>query len=154
MVIQDKVLINASPEQVWTVISDPELVPLWNKKATDIVIISSGDPRPGYKYRISYVMSKKKTEMRAEIVEYDKPSRLLNRMEEKNQEDLLSTRRWMEEVYLLTEKNGGTLLEQKIIVHNSGINIFFRCLIWLITKLGKPTGKKYLVELKELVESR
>lgn len=37
-------------------------------------------------------------------------------------------------------------------IRNSGINLFFRLLIAFIYRFGKPTGKKYLALLKELVE--
>jgi len=153
MHIRDRVMIKTSPEQVWSAICDMELVPLWNEKAKDVVIVSSGAPRPGYKYRMTYVLGKNRTEVRAEIVKYEKPLRLVIRAEEKNLDALQTTERWFEEVYILTKKHNGTLLEQKITVHNSGINIFFRCVIWLLMKFGKPTAKKTLEELRDLIET-
>jgi hypothetical protein len=47
----------------------------------------------------------------------------------------------------------GTLLEQKIEIHSSGVNICFRLLIAFISRFGRPTGQKYLENLKELVKA-
>jgi hypothetical protein len=56
-------------------------------------------------------------------------------------------------LYQLSTTVEGTLLEQRVEIHNSGINIFLRLLISFISRFGKPTGQKYLEKLKELVEA-
>ncbi|MDP2158623.1 MAG: hypothetical protein Q8K68_13055 [Nitrospirota bacterium] len=37
-------------------------------------------------------------------------------------------------------------------IENSGINIFFKFLIWMIQRWGKPTGKRYLETLRDIIE--
>jgi hypothetical protein len=130
-------------------IEDPERMKSWNPKIRHISSISWGERAPGYRYRITYAMREKKSEFLAEIVEYRKPEKLVIRLTEGN----LPRGSTINESYQLSPTVEGTLLEQRVEIHNSGINIFFRLLIAFIFRFGKPTGQKYLEKLKELVEA-
>lgn len=57
-----------------------------------------------------------------------------------------------QETYELSGTGDGTLLTQTIRVHNLRVNFFLRLLMFFVQRFGKPTGKKYLVQLKELAE--
>ena len=149
MILQDTVQIKSPPEKVWIFIEEPERMKVWNPKIQRISSISWGERTVGYRYRITYAMRKKTSEFLAEIVEYRKPERLVIRLTEGN----LSSGSYTDEIYRLSRTAEGTLLEQRIEVHNSGINFFFRLLIAFISRFGKPTGQKYLENLKELVEA-
>ena len=148
MVLQDSVHIKSPPEKVWTFIEDPERIKFWNPKIQAITPISWGKRHVGYRYRIIYAMIHKASEFLAEIVEYRKPEKLVAHLTEGN----LPRGSSVDEIYELSRSGEGTLLEQRIEIHNSGINIFFRLLIAFIFRFGRPTGKKYLEKLKELVE--
>ena len=123
MILQDTVQIKSPPEKVWIFIEDPERMKVWNPKIQRISSISWGERAVGYSYRITYAMRKKTSEFLAEIVEYRKPERLVIRLTEGN----LSSGSYTDEIYRLSRTAEGTLLEQRIEVHNSGINIFFAC---------------------------
>jgi hypothetical protein len=94
------------------------------------------------------VLSGKESEVSAEIEEYQPPTKLVIRLTGGR----LPPNGYAQEMYELSRQNGGTALTQTIQVHNSGINILFRLFIAFVHRFGKPTGKKYLTVLKELVE--
>ena len=149
MTLRDKVQINRPPERVWPFVEDPERMKLWNPKIQKITPISWGDRDIGFTYRITYVMGKKASEFLAEVVEYRKPEKLVIRLTEGK----LAWGGYVSEVYELSRTKDGTLLEQRIEIPNSGINIFLRLLIAFVLRFGSLTGRKYLERLKELAEA-
>lgn len=152
MHIKQQILIDASPEKVWDLIEDPENHSRWNPKVKDTNLISHGERRVGYRYRITFSMRGRDNEMEAEIREYDPPRRLVTDMKNRFYADANALERRFEEVYQLITEGDKTLLRQTIAIDNSGINLFFRLVIGLVLKIGKPVGKEYLVTLKELAE--
>lgn len=154
MVIEDKIKINASPVEVWPYVADPEMHELWNPKIKKYTPVSPGKYAVGFRYRMTYLMSNKEIVMEAEIKSYEMPVLFVAEMVELIKTDSKSYERRVVESYQLTDLGGVTLLEQHVEVINSGIHLFFRFLIWLIMKIGKPQGKRYLQKLKELVEER
>jgi uncharacterized protein YndB with AHSA1/START domain len=149
MILKQRIEISCPPEKVWTFIEDPEGMQAWNPKVQAIDPISWGERHVGYRYRITYVMRNKASEFLAEIIEYRKPQKLVIRLTEGK----LPPNSHVSEIYELSQTAEGTLLEQRIEVHNSGMNIFIRLLIGFILRFGKPMGKRYLEKLKELVEA-
>ena len=53
MHIKQQILIDARPEKVWDLIEDPENHSRWNPKVKDTNLISHGERRVGYRYRIT-----------------------------------------------------------------------------------------------------
>jgi hypothetical protein len=90
-------------------------------------------------------MRNKANEFLAEIIEYRKPEKLVFRLTEGK----LPPNSHVSEIYELSQTAEGTLLEQRIEMHNSGMNIFIRLLIGFILRFGKPMGKRYLEKLKD-----
>ena len=121
---------------------------LWNPKLQSVSPISWGERSVGYRYRVTYVMSRKANEFLAEITEYRKPEKLAIRLTQESSWKGSS----VSEIYELSRRDEGTLLEQRIEINNSGINLLFRLLIAFIYRFGAPTGKRYLAGLKELIE--
>lgn len=148
MILRDSVRIKSPPEKVWRFIEDPERMKSWNPKVQSISPISWGERSVGYRYRVTYVMSRKANEFLAEIIEYRKPEKIVIRLTEAN----LPRGSTVNEIYELSPSEEGTLLEQRIEINNSGLNLFFRLLIAFIHRFGKPTEKRYLEALKELIE--
>ena len=147
MNIHDSIQINRSPEKVWAFVENPELMKQWNPK---VQWVTAGDQKrgPGFVYGITYVMSGKAQEFRGEYVTYEPLRSLVIRLTSPT----LPQTSFVEERYTLTDKGNSTLLEQRIEINNSGINIFWRLLVAFIMWFGKPVGKRYLETLKELVE--
>ena len=148
VILKDSIRINAPPEKVWHYLENPGLLKRWNPKIKEIVPISWGQPARGHRYRITYVMGGKEREFSAEIEEYQSPVNLVIRLTGGS----LPPTGYAQELYELSREHGETLLTQTIRVHNSGINVLVRLLMAVLQRFGKPTGKKYLVLLKELVE--
>ncbi len=122
---------------------------LWNPKIKEVVPVSWGQRGRGHRYRIKYEMGGKEREVSAEIEEYQSPVKFVIRLTGGGQPPT----GYAQEFYELSPEHGGTLLAQTIRVHNSGVNIFFRLLATFLQRFGKPTGKKYLAHLKDLVEA-
>ena len=104
----------------------------------------------GYRYAITYQMHEraKVSEFLAEFVHFEPPSKLVIR----HTGGISPHTRAIEEIYELSERAGRTFLTQSIRIDNSGINIFIRILIWIIQRRGKPTGKRYLETLRDIIE--
>ena len=84
----------------------------------------------------------------SEFVHFEPFSKLVIR----HTEGLSPRDRVIEEIYELSEREARTFLTQTIHIENSGINIFWRLLIWIIQRWGKPTGKPYLATLRDIIE--
>jgi uncharacterized protein YndB with AHSA1/START domain len=149
MVLKDSVRINAPPEHVWPYLEDPERMRLWNTNIKEVGSISWGQRCQGFRYRLTYVLGGKESEASAEIEAYEAPVKLVFRLTGGR----LPPTAYAQEIYELSPVPGGSILTQTIRVHNSRINVVFRLLIALLHRFGKPTGKKFLVRLKELVEA-
>lgn len=150
MTLEESVEIRRPPEKVWEVLENPETMKQWNPNVKNVVLHNWGARSKGFRYRITYALSGKANELDAEIVEYDPPRRLVIKLTGGR----LSRKDYVHEIYDLTGVNGGTRLEQTIEIHESGIPLIFRFLIWFIRRFGKPTGDSYLAGVKELAEGR
>lgn len=150
MKLADSVFINRPPAIVWAFLKNPVHMPLWNPKVKRVSPSSFSAIQQGYRYAITYQMHEraKASEFLAEFVHFDPPSKLVIR----HTGGLSPQHKIIEEIYELTERDGGTFLMQTIHIDNSGINIFFRFLIWLIQRWGKPIGKRYLETLRDIIE--
>ncbi len=148
MILTDSVHINAPPERVWQYLEDPERMKLWNPKIKDVVPIFWGQRSKGFRYRITYVMGAREREFSAEIEEYQPCARLVIR----HTGGSLPVTAYVQEMYELSSIGAGTLLTQTIRVHNLRVNFFLRLLVSFVIRFGKPTGKKYLEQLRELAE--
>jgi uncharacterized protein YndB with AHSA1/START domain len=151
MILRDQIIIEKPAMEVWPYIENPERMMSWNPKIKKVTLASwDGRPGVGFRYGVLYEMSGKVGEMEAEVTTYEPPFRLVIRQTGGR----LSEKAYVEEIYELSEESGRTLLRQKVIMHHSGVNIFFRLLIFFITRFGRPVGKTYLTTLKELVENK
>jgi uncharacterized protein YndB with AHSA1/START domain len=148
MILRDTVQVRCPPERVWRLIEDPERIKSWNPKIQRIAPISWGERSIGYRYRLTYVLGNRENDFLAEIVEYQKPVKLVIHLTEGN----LPHDGYIREIYELSENKDGTLLKQRIEINNSDVNIFLQFLMVVIHRIGRPVAKKYLAGLKELAE--
>ena len=146
MTLKDRVDIHRPPEQVWQVIENPETMKLWNPNVKDVMLHNWGARAQGFRYRITYALSGKPSELDAEILEYHPPVRLVIKLTGGR----FSGNDYVYEIYELVPMDGGTRLDQTIEIHDSGIPLLFRILIWFVRHFGKPTRKSYLFGVKEL----
>ena len=150
MRLVDDIFIRRPAATVWAFLENPANMPLWNPKVKRVSPSSFNGPRQGYRYAITYQMHERSraSEFLAEFVHFEPPSKLVIR----HTGGLSPRNGVIEERYELSERDGGTSLTQSIHIDHSGINIFFRLLIWLIQRWGKPTGKRYLETLRDIIE--
>ena len=150
MKLLENVFINRSAATVWAFLEHPANMPLWNPKVKRVSPSSFAHPQQGYRYAITYQMHERAnaSEFLAEFVHFEPPTKLVIR----HTGGLSPRNSVIEEMYELSERDGGTSLRQTIHIENPGIPVFFRLLIWLIQRWGKPTGKRYLETLRDMVE--
>ncbi len=129
-------------------VADPEMMMAWNPKVVKVSKINSGELQTGDSYTITYRMSSKDSSLRASVIRADKPQHLHIRMVNHLPGDPQAT---VDEVYDLTSKGNQTVLEQNINA-DIKINFFLHLLIKFILRFGRPTGDRYLQNLKKLVE--
>jgi hypothetical protein len=150
MKIEDSIFIRRSAGTIWKFLENPENMLLWNPKVKRVSPSSFDTPIQGYCYAITYQMREraKALEFSAEFVHFESPIKLIIRLTGPSSPRAMV----IEEMYQLAEQDGGTVLTQVIQIGNSGINVFFRFLIWIIQQFGKPVGKRYLETLRDIVE--
>ena len=150
MKLVNSIFIHRPAKTVWAFLEKPENMLLWNPKVKHVSPSSFSAPQQGYRYAITYQLheNSRATEFMAEFVHYEPYSKLVIR----HTENTSARNRVIEEIYELSERDGGTFLTQTINIENSGINIFFRILIWMIQRWGKPVGKPYLADLRDIIE--
>jgi len=151
MKLVNSIFINCPAGIVWAFLENPGNMPLWNPKVKCVSPSSFSRPQQGYRYAITYQMheNSRASEFQAEFVHFEPSAKLFIRLT-----GGLSPRdSVISESYELTERDGGTFLKQTINIENSGINIFFRLLIWIIQRWGKPVGKPYLGTLRDIIET-
>jgi uncharacterized protein YndB with AHSA1/START domain len=150
MKIIESIFIDRPPASVWTFLIDPQNMPHWNPKVKRVSPSSYNSPGPGYCYAITYQMREtaRASEFKAEFAQFQPPARLAIRLT-----GTFEPRdRVIDEIYELTPQGSGTILTQTVQIGNSGINFFFRFLIWAIRRFGKPVGPRYLEGLKNIIE--
>jgi uncharacterized protein YndB with AHSA1/START domain len=151
MKLVNSIFINRPAKTVWAFLEDPANMLLWNPKVKNVTPSSFSNPQQGYRYAITYQMHEnaRASQFLAEFVQFEPYSKLVIRLTG----GLSPHDRVIEEIYELSQHNGGTFLTQSIHIANSGINIFLRLLIWIIQRWGKPTGKPYLETLRDIIEN-
>ena len=85
-----------------------------------------------------------------EIVAYLEPTKVMMRLTGGD----LPPDGYGHEIYQLEPTARGTRLRQTFEMNHPKIGFFLRWLMWFIHRFGQPMGKKYLVRLKERVESQ
>ncbi len=150
MKLVNSIFINRPAETVWAFLENPVNMLLWNPKVKHVSPSSFSSPQQGYRYAITYQLHEtaRASEFLAEFIHFEPFSKLVIR----DTGEPAPHNRVIEEIYELSEHEGGTFLIQTIHIEKSGINILFRFLIWIIQRWGKPVGKPYLGTLKEMVE--
>ena len=150
MILKDKIQIDRSPGDVWQYLQIPALMKEWNRDIKAVVPVSWGEPVEGYRYRVRYKMIGRESNFLAEFMEYQAHARLLIHLSGGN----LPVKGYIQEVYELSENTRGTMLRRRIEVHNSGVHILSRGLIFILHySFGIFSGKKHLRKLKQLIET-
>jgi uncharacterized protein YndB with AHSA1/START domain len=150
VLIREDVVTRATPERAWELVSDPALHELWNPRIVRTEASGSGPPGKGYRYRVTFEMSGRRTEMDAEITEFSPPLRFAARLEERFKADGKDWQRFYDESYVITPHRDATHVRHDVRVHHSGVNLFWRFVIWLISRTGRPQEQPFMERFGEL----
>ncbi|HSB32205.1 MAG TPA: SRPBCC domain-containing protein [Candidatus Sulfobium mesophilum] len=148
MILALRVEIDASPEVVWSYVSDPEKVREWHGGIKAIVPISAGVWSAGSQLRVRYEFRARESNYLAEVLDFERPLRLVIHLTGGN----MPLGGYMQEVYELSASASGTILKQSLILYKYGTSLFKEALIFFLLHLVKSRRKKYLFKLKELAE--
>lgn len=148
-IMRERTTIAALPAQIWPYLADPELMAGWNPKIVEVDRSARGPVCLGERYAMTYRMSGKSQQMCVAVVELQVNQRLVLRHEQ----DPARPDQYVLEEYHLAELAGKTHVTQRINLKHSGMPRWARPLFWLIHTFGRPTGKRYLEELRDLVEA-
>lgn len=151
MRIREQTLSRATPDRLWELIADPSLHPLWNPRIVE-TFVPDGDPAVGFRYRVTYELNGRRSEYDAEITEVTPHARFATRLRERNQGDGRHWQRFVEETLTLSAAGHRTRVRHDVRIHHSGIPLPWRALIWLIQRLGRPTGPTFVERLSDLAE--
>jgi uncharacterized protein YndB with AHSA1/START domain len=146
--IKDSIDIDRSPRTVWAFLTDPTRLPAWNPKVLAVATLSSGSIDRGHRYQVTYRMSGKDNVVTNEVEIYQPYERF-----ELRARSGMAPSGHVREVYTLQPTSTGTRLVQGIDSSESGIPWWWRFVMAVLHRLGRPMGKRYLVQFKELVES-
>ena len=153
MRIHQQVTTRATPERVWALVSDPREHGTWNPRIVRTDVHGSAVSGLGARFRVAYELSGRATEFEAAIVECEAPSRLGVRLEERWQTDPRHAGRFVIERYVIRPHGRGARILHDVHVHDPGMPWFVRVLVWLIMRVGRPTGTTYLQRLADRAES-
>lgn len=151
MHIRERIVIHASPEKIWAVLSDIQRLPEWNKKAHSVrsTDLQSG---VGLRWRVDYRMKKKQSIYDLTVARQSPPHHL--HLEIKEASVMGADRKPVEvtEIFELVPQGENTLVKHEVTVREDNIPWFFRPLVWLVMRFGKPVGGGPLEHLKKIVE--
>ena len=147
--LKDSIVIERDPDAVWVVLTDPSQLPRWNPKVIAVEPRSPGSFRKGYRYRVTYRMSGENAVMQ-EVDVFEPPARLEIRVTGGR----MPANGVVHERYTLRRLPAGTEVVQLIDMRQSGIPWLWRVIMAVLQRIGRPTGKRYLENLKSLVESK
>jgi uncharacterized protein YndB with AHSA1/START domain len=149
MNIDDTTYIEASPATVWEVLKDPSLMPLWNSKIVACDILSDGEPRQGYRFKVHFKWREKEQLSDAEFIEFDTCNTLTIRYEK----GMLAPKGYVDESFILEPDEGGTVLTQRVNIRHSGLPWWAKLLMKWISTGGYNVDKSMTEHIKELCES-
>lgn len=129
-------------------VSDPEMLPRWNPKVVHATPASMGDPRQGYRYRVTHRFGRR-IETRDVIIEsFVPPASLRLRLTG----GALPSGASVVESWQLERVERGTRVTQTIDMSQSGMALPWRILLALLHRMGRPVGHRYLDVLRLLIE--
>lgn len=81
MQIDHKVPVDADPDAVWEVLSDPSLMPDWFEKLENFQAIKGDGTKKGDRYSVDYARDSGPLELRVEVMKVDAPHGHVHRFE-------------------------------------------------------------------------
>ncbi|MGB0371930.1 MAG: SRPBCC family protein [Opitutales bacterium] len=146
MKLVEKKEIKATPEMVWEIIHDPGNMPAWNHKC----VFSESPPeiKEGAVFQVSYQMSREKTDMRGEIVQY-KPNALIRFRYSGEVNGKPSEAEEILEIEPIG--TNAVLVSNTVDISKSGLPRWVQVLAWLLSRFGRKAGDGPLDHIEGLI---
>lgn len=145
----ERVTVHAPIETVWSVISDPGMLPRWNPKVVRVMPEAIRAPGQGYRFRLTQRFGRRIDTRLVEIVHWSPPREL----ELESTGGGLPSGHRVREIWTLETRGDSTVVRQSIDLSESGISLPWRVAIALLHRIGKPAGgDRYLDVMRELIE--
>ena len=148
MILLESISIKTSPTQVWEILADPSLMPLWNSKCTNCTPGSHSICK-GSRYNAVFQMSGSGREVACEVIECAPEQFLKTRFT-----GWFTPRAgYVDEVFRLHASNTETRLVHEVDFTQSGIPWLIQVLMKLVSTFGYSVGKSPLKGIKDLAEN-
>lgn len=146
MVIKRTILINTTPEEAWTWLTDFEKLRQWNPSMLREEVISTGEVIPGFKSRILIKEGKKEDWYDNEIIEYQPCTFLSISLEGGNlgKSPLVVD-------YSISREEQGIRLDYES--RWTAIGLMFKLMVPIISRIANKNATKCLQDLKACVEA-
>ena len=149
MRLKESIVVNASPNKVWKYIGSPNLWVLFHAKVDGCELVSGQGGRIGSVYTVGFRMGAKTTPTRCEIVDMQ-PGAMIQVISTDVDPGHPGDSATL--TYELDDLGLRTRVRERVEFFVPGVNVFFRAIIWLISRFGSPQGETTLMKLKRVVE--
>lgn len=146
MKIQEKGIINATPQAVWPYVAHPHWMSLWNNKLVAIKRSKEEEVQTGEKFRVRYRMSGKESESEVTVIESTPPLRVAYR----HQIQTKGKEYEAIETYELLAVGEKTEFCQ-IIDLSKAMPWWALPIVWFLHRFGEPQGKSNTKKIEELL---
>ncbi|HYW81310.1 MAG TPA: SRPBCC family protein [Thermoguttaceae bacterium] len=149
MRLKESIHINTPPDVVWQYVGSPDVWSLFHAKARDTRLVSGQGGLIGSRYEMQLSLGSKKALSTGQIIDIQigRLIRLKSTLEPEPGREVSAML-----TYELRDLGTWTKVYEQIDIDDPHINPFFRAIIWLITRLGKPRGETSLMKLKRIIE--
>ncbi len=148
MKIKESIKLHVPVTEVWDILKDPGNMPAWNHKCRSCDC--NGGVGVGSSFQAMFELGSKGRKAFCEVVEWKPAEKITIRY---SGEAFGSKGGYVDETFLLIHKGPReTRVNLVVDFSNSGLPIFFKGLMWFISKFGYKAGRSSLDGIKELVE--
>ena len=150
MKITERIVIEASPDRVWSWLADPALWARWNPKVKQVTRSRTGPLVAGEMFAADFALNGQATTGQVEVRVFEPFQRLALQ----HHVDVQGRARSLSVEFALTAKGADTRLVQTTDFSGAGIPWPVRMLIAIIDRFGRPVGRTHLEGLKQLAEGQ
>lgn len=146
MKLRSKIKIQATPETIWALVTEPEFIQQWNSK---LIAYEAESDEPKGRYRFTFRMSQKETPCAAMILASTYPEELTWEFSSATEK---GTHWEIQDHYKLSAKGDGTQLSRIVDLSGAPIPTWVKPIIWFIMTFGQPVDTPHLEQLRRLAE--
>jgi len=149
MQLKETIHIDAPPHVVWEYVGSPDVWSLFHAKARNTRSVDTQGGRIGSRYEMQLSLGSKTAPSTAEITDLQ-PGRLIQVKSTAEPKPGQKVSAML--TYELEDAGTQTKVHERIDIDAPHINLFFRAVIWLVSRFGTPSGETSLMKLKRIIE--